>query len=225
MVVACCYACAKWVQCWNLTSLFQLEWGFFKDISYASWVLVNMMMESSCCFQKCSRNSGHRCLYNGLPQNLGRLLFSMPTVDSWWSQWGVIAARHCYSQLWWGWWSHTLWVTVIRLWQHCVLSELVVVLLELTEWFCLQKCCCLLWILIDMLNFLLWWQEAPVTSIFADHSDLFCSDGCFEWDECWLHRQFIVWLGRDLIILASFLSVLADVIADFSTTYTKVTAT
>ncbi len=153
MVVACCYACAKWVQCWNLTSLFQLEWGFFKDISYASWVLVNMMMESSCCFQKCSRNSGHRCLYNGLPQNLGRLLFSMPTVDSWWSQWGVIAARHCYSQSWWGWWSHTLWVTVIRLWQHCVLSELVVVLLELTEWFCLQKCCCLLWILIDMLKF------------------------------------------------------------------------
>jgi len=34
------------------------------------------MIEPSCWFQKCNRNSGHRCLYNGLPDILGGLLFS-----------------------------------------------------------------------------------------------------------------------------------------------------
>ncbi len=42
------------------------------------------------------------------------LYLSASTVGSWWSQWGVIAASHCYS--WWKWWSLTLWVTVMRLW-------------------------------------------------------------------------------------------------------------
>ncbi len=32
---------------------------------------------------------------------------SIPTVASWWSQWGVIAASHCHS--WCRWWSDTLW--------------------------------------------------------------------------------------------------------------------
>jgi hypothetical protein len=43
-------------------------------ISYVSWLLANIMIESSCCFQKCNRNWGHRCLYNGLSESLGGLL-------------------------------------------------------------------------------------------------------------------------------------------------------
>ncbi len=41
---------------------------------YVSWVLVNMMTEASYYFLKCDRNSGCQCLYNCLPEVLGRLL-------------------------------------------------------------------------------------------------------------------------------------------------------
>ncbi len=44
-------------------------WLFF--ISYVSWEPSNIMINSSCCFekfQKFDRNSGYRCLKNALPQ-------------------------------------------------------------------------------------------------------------------------------------------------------------
>ncbi len=41
---------------------------------YVSWVLVNMMTKASYYFSKCDRNSGCGCLYNCLPEVLGRLL-------------------------------------------------------------------------------------------------------------------------------------------------------
>jgi len=37
-------------------------------ISSVSWVLATNMPESSYCFWKCNRNSGHICLYNGWPK-------------------------------------------------------------------------------------------------------------------------------------------------------------
>jgi hypothetical protein len=43
-------------------------------------------------------------------QNLEKYyMLSTPTVGSRWDQCGVMAASHCLP--WWGWWSHTLWVT------------------------------------------------------------------------------------------------------------------
>jgi hypothetical protein len=40
-----------------------------------SWV-ANIMAESSLCFQEWNRNSGHRCLYNSLPEIVGKLLYT-----------------------------------------------------------------------------------------------------------------------------------------------------
>jgi hypothetical protein len=55
--------------------------------------LVNVLTESSHCFQECFRSSGLRCLYNGFAQKFGwiTVYLSMPTVRSWWSQWGSLS--------------------------------------------------------------------------------------------------------------------------------------
>jgi hypothetical protein len=37
--------------------------------------------ESSCCFQKCNRNSRHRCLYNDLSESLYTHLHPLLAVD------------------------------------------------------------------------------------------------------------------------------------------------
>ncbi len=62
-------------------------------------------------------------VYHCLPKALSRLLehSSTPTIRSWWNQWIVMAAHHCYS-LWWMWkqWSYTLWVTLMRLWLRSI---------------------------------------------------------------------------------------------------------
>ncbi len=60
-----------------------------------------------------------RCLYNCSPYVLSRWLYAYvhPLFGSWWSQWGVMAARHfCHS--WCKWWSDTLWAALPRLWLH-----------------------------------------------------------------------------------------------------------
>ncbi len=66
--------------------------------------------------RSCDRDSGCRCLYNGLAQNLGLIVvhFSTPTVRCWWSPWRVIWQLGT-ANLWWKWWSDTLWATLIRL--------------------------------------------------------------------------------------------------------------
>ncbi len=59
------------------------------------------------------------CLYNCSPYVLSRWLYAYvhPLFGSWWSQWGVMAARHfCHS--WCKWWSDTLWAALPRLWLH-----------------------------------------------------------------------------------------------------------
>ncbi len=89
-----------------------------------SWLLANVMTKSSCCFWKCNRNSGHRIFVSWFAQYFGQVIIniSTPTVRSWWSQWGVMAAHHCYS---WGrWWSDTLWATFRRLWLHSLFCYL-----------------------------------------------------------------------------------------------------
>ncbi len=43
---------------------------------YDSWIIVNMMIEYSCCCWKCDRNSGQRFLYNHLPWVLSRPLYA-----------------------------------------------------------------------------------------------------------------------------------------------------
>jgi hypothetical protein len=100
-------------------------------ICYISWVLANIMTESSCCFWKCDRNSGCRFCIMVHP-DLGRLLYtqSTPTIRSWWSQWVVMAACHCY--LWCRWWSDTLWATLIRFWLHLLLCYLQIAVLEIS---------------------------------------------------------------------------------------------
>jgi hypothetical protein len=84
-------------------------------ISYVSWLLA--MIESSCCFQKCNRNWGHRCLYNGLSESLD-VIYIHPLELM---KWGVMVVCHCCS--WWRWWSETLWVTLIKLWLHTLSSS------------------------------------------------------------------------------------------------------
>ncbi len=45
--------------------------------------------------------------------------FIISFIDrSWWSQWSVMAVRHCHSQ--WSWWSETCYVTLSRLWKCLV---------------------------------------------------------------------------------------------------------
>jgi hypothetical protein len=89
-------------------------------IVYVPGVVANIMTESSHCFCKCDTNSGCRSLYNSLPKfGLVIIYLCKPTVGSWWSQWGVMAARQWYSS--WRWWFDTLWVTLIRLWSHSFL--------------------------------------------------------------------------------------------------------
>jgi hypothetical protein len=61
-------------------------------ISYVSWVLANIMTESSHGFQKCDRNSGHRVhILLSSDFVLMIIYLSTPTVRSCWSQWVVIA--------------------------------------------------------------------------------------------------------------------------------------
>jgi hypothetical protein len=80
------------------TSLLQLEWWVF-SISYISWVLANIMTESSHWFQKCDRNSGHSFYIRVCPDfGLIFIYLSTPTMRSWWSPWVVMAAHYCYSK-------------------------------------------------------------------------------------------------------------------------------
>ncbi len=63
---------------------------------------------------------------------------SRPTTGSWWSQWGVMAARSCYS--WWSWSCDTLWDTD-KVMTTFILVVLVLVLPELTQ-LLPSSCCC-----------------------------------------------------------------------------------
>jgi hypothetical protein len=83
-----------------------------------SWMLANIMTESSCCFWDCNGNSGHRfcvvvCLKFG---EIAIIWLSTLSIRSSWSQWIVMAACHCNS--WLSWWSNALLATLVRLWQH-----------------------------------------------------------------------------------------------------------
>jgi hypothetical protein len=82
--------------------------SLLSDFVHVSWVLANIMTESSCCSWKCNRNSEHRLCMMGIKLCLkflvvSYIVVSIPTVSSWCDQWqSVMAAHHCY--LWWRWW-------------------------------------------------------------------------------------------------------------------------
>jgi hypothetical protein len=104
-----------WVDLWNSVS------AILHII--CSWVLANITSESSHCFQKGNRNSGHRLCMMVCPsfwEDYYMLIYT--TVGSWWTQWVVMAACHCRS--WWRWRSLTLWVTLIMLWLHSLSCHL-----------------------------------------------------------------------------------------------------
>lgn len=87
-------------------------------ICYVSWVLANIVTESSCCFRKWGRNLGCRFCMMVHPDS-GQIIiyWSTFTVGSGCNHWVVMEARDCY--LWWRWGSDTLWGTLIRqLWLH-----------------------------------------------------------------------------------------------------------
>jgi hypothetical protein len=76
------------------------------------------MTESSCCFCKHNRNSGHR---HWFAWNFGLIIIYLftPIVRSWCKQLVVMAACHCNS--WWmWWWPDTLWATLTRLRLHSI---------------------------------------------------------------------------------------------------------
>jgi hypothetical protein len=93
--------------------------------SHVSWVLSNLMTESSCCFQKEMWEKLRTwILYNEL-YNFRQVItyLSAPTVSSWWSQSVTLVA-------WCMWWSDTLWATLTRSQLHsvsCCLSIQIVV--------------------------------------------------------------------------------------------------
>jgi hypothetical protein len=65
-------------------------------MSYVSCMQINVMIESSYCFQKCNRHSGHRCVYMVRPKFW--VDYYIPVYShcwSSWSQWGVRAP--CYA--------------------------------------------------------------------------------------------------------------------------------
>jgi hypothetical protein len=45
----------------------------------ASWVQANFMIETSCCFQRCNRNSGCRFLYKSFPQTFDQAVVYLST--------------------------------------------------------------------------------------------------------------------------------------------------
>jgi hypothetical protein len=117
------FGLASIIPCLGLCLVVFIPLTFF-FIIVVSWVVANVMTESWGFFRKCDRNSGHRCLYNSLAWNCGLIIIYLPrpAVRSWWSKWGIMAACYCYS--WWGWWSCTLWVTLIGFLPHSSLCYL-----------------------------------------------------------------------------------------------------
>jgi hypothetical protein len=101
-------------------------------ISYVSWVLANIMTDSSCCFWKLDRNSGCRfcrmvCLKSWA--DFYTLIYT-PLSGAEEAQWVVRPAHHCF--LWWRWWSDTLWVTLVRLWLHLLSCNLWTIVVEIS---------------------------------------------------------------------------------------------
>jgi hypothetical protein len=65
------------------------------------------------------------------------IYLSTPTVRSWWIQWVVMAACHCY--YWWGWCFDALWAILIRLWLHSLSCHLQGVVLEFSPQSCILQ--------------------------------------------------------------------------------------
>ncbi len=93
-----------------------------------SRVLANSMTESSCCFWKCNRISGHRfCIMVCWNFGLIVIYISAPIIGSWW--WVVMAVCHCYS--WQRWWLK-LCEQLSRLYQHSLLCYLQCFVVEIS---------------------------------------------------------------------------------------------
>jgi hypothetical protein len=94
----------------------QLEWGYYWLLKLA----MSIVIESSFCFWKYSRNSGQFLFYNCLPEILSLLLDPhIHLLLGAYEVSGVVAASYWHS--WWRWWSDPFWVTLTRLWPHSFL--------------------------------------------------------------------------------------------------------
>jgi hypothetical protein len=105
MLRCCIRARSNEMKCTH-TSLLQPEWGY-DLISYAFEVPANIITESSCASENATETQA-QTFYNFLHSVLSRWLMYLctPTVRSWWSQQGEMAASQWHS--WWVWWFDTL---------------------------------------------------------------------------------------------------------------------
>ncbi len=113
------------------------------------------------------------------------IYLSTPTVRSWWIQWVVMAACHCYS--WWGWCFDALWSILIRLWLHSLSCHLQGVVLEFSPVLYITSVCTRLvrywpsysyilaetivcsWAVIDDLKEKLWMQATVAYYLMLDN--------------------------------------------------------
>jgi hypothetical protein len=95
-----------------------------------SWLPANVMTECSCNVTE-NQDTDVFVMVCFKFVSLEIICLSAPTISSWWSQLGVMAAHCCYS--WWRWWSNILWAIHIRLWLcslSCYLPFTIKVLLQ-----------------------------------------------------------------------------------------------
>ncbi len=151
----------------------QLEWWGYSWhflISNVSWVLANIMTESSPCFQEWNRNSERntgcrlQILYNGFCTDFGLLI---TTYFIYTHQQELMKSVGCYGRFmvtaiwWWSWWSDTLWPTVIKFFRTAlnVMVSFRSFVVEISLQIFIQLCCLgcePLWCLMNFLFFELW---------------------------------------------------------------------
>jgi hypothetical protein len=127
----------KWTEAY-LHKLTSLLW-----ISYDSSVLSDIMTKSSCAYSMQQKPKMHVFCMFVCSQILGFFLstYLYPALGAdEVSQWGVIAASHCWS--WWRRWSDASLLMLTRLWLQLFLSSLFWFWLELTQQLPFM---CLLW--------------------------------------------------------------------------------
>ncbi len=117
-------------------------WTIPLYFSHVSWVLTNLMTESSCCFQKEMWEKLRTWILYIELYNFRQMItdLSTPTVSSWWIQLVTMVA-------WCMWWSDTLWATLTRSQLHsvscCLSIQIIIVEVCLQLVLCEKKIQCL----------------------------------------------------------------------------------
>jgi hypothetical protein len=120
----------------GMPSIPSSTWRYHNFTIHIPYVLKLVETVAPCCAQ-CHRNSGVQILYNGLLRYwVGFYIFicnPLLGADEMSGSSQQLPTAICDE----GWWSDTLWATLIRLWLHALLCYLHIVVVEISlHWFC-----------------------------------------------------------------------------------------